>query len=125
MSHFSTIDIEIRDIDALAAACAELDLKLVRDAEARGFGSQRQKAPFVIKLKGPYDVAVIHRGDGVYTFSADRWQGRVEKETGKDFGLLKQLYGVHRAVGQARAKGFSVHRRRLTNGTVRLTLSRT
>jgi len=124
MSHFTAIDIEIRDLGALADACAELGLPLLQHAEARGYGSQRLQADHVIRLKGPYDIALVRREDGAYTFSADLWRGHVEEETGKDFGRLKQLYGVHRATREARTKGLAVRRRQLTDGTVRLSLSR-
>ena len=58
MSHFTTIDIEIKDIEALKAACAEMALAVVDNTEARGWGSARARADHVIKLQGPYDIAV-------------------------------------------------------------------
>ena len=37
MSHFTTIQTQIRDLDALRDACAELGLTLVPDANCRGY----------------------------------------------------------------------------------------
>lgn len=34
MSHFTTILTQIRDVDALGAACAELGVELLRDTDA-------------------------------------------------------------------------------------------
>lgn len=124
MSHFTHIETQIRDIDALRDACAELGLAVEANAEARGYGSNRIGGEFVIRLKGPYDAALQKQTDGTYRLTADLWQGHVEKELGRDFGTLKQLYGVHRASREARRRGLSVRRRRLDSGTIRLSLCR-
>ena len=47
----------------------------------------------------------------------------VEKEVGKSFGKLLQLYGVHKASMEARKKGLSVLRRSQPNGSIKLVLS--
>ena len=40
MSHFTTIKTQIRDTEALSAACTELGLELIPNAEARGYYTQ-------------------------------------------------------------------------------------
>ena len=122
MSHFTTINTQIKDIDALRAACAELGLPVEPNAEARGYAGNTLAGDFVIHLQGPYDVAVRREASGSYALHADLWRGHVEAELGKDFGRLKQLYGVHKATAEARRKGLNVRRRNLANGTVRLAL---
>ena len=37
MSHFTKINVEIRDIEALKAACGELGLTVEQNAQARGY----------------------------------------------------------------------------------------
>ena len=123
MSHFTTINTEIRDIRALKDACAELGLAVEENTEARGYGSNRTHGDHVIRLNGPYDVAVRRTSTG-YELVADLWQGHVEKELGKDFGRLKQLYGVHKTVREAKQQGLSVRRRCRKDGTIRLSLCR-
>ena len=49
MSHFTTIKTQIRDVDALADACAELNLMLVSNSTCRGYAGVVRQAPFVIK----------------------------------------------------------------------------
>lgn len=124
MSHFATVNTQIKDIDALRSACAELGLSVETNAEARGYQGNRLHGDLVIRLNGPYDVAVRREHDGCHTLHADLWQGHVEKELGKDFGRLRQLYGIHKTTVEARRKGLSVRRRQLANGTVRLALCR-
>ena len=124
MSHFTTINTQIRDITALRAACTELGLEVAENTEARGYGGNSTHGDFVIKLKGPYDVALQRQPDGCYALDADLWQGHVESELGSGFGRLKQLYGVHKATLEARRRGLTVRRQSLANGSLRLVMCR-
>jgi len=47
MSHFTDISIEIRDIEALRKACADLGLSVLEQATARGYGENL--------IRGEYD----------------------------------------------------------------------
>jgi len=122
MSHFTEIKTQVKDIAALRSACQELGLKLLQNAQARGYYENKTKGDFVIKLKGPYDIAVNKQKDGTFGLTADLWQGEVEKEVGEKYGKLLQLYGVHKATLEARKKGLSVLRRPQPNGSIKLVL---
>ncbi len=124
MSHFTTINTQIKDIEALRLACAEMGLQVEAKAQARGYQNNWLAGDFVIRLRGPYDVALRRETNGAYSIHADLWNGHVENELGKGFGTLKQLYGIHKATTEARRQGHNVRRRQLPNGTVRLTLCR-
>ena len=124
MSHFTHIQTRIHDLTALQAACEELGLQLVQNAEARGYGSNKIRGDWVIRLRGPYDVALQKQEDGSFQVTADLWAGHVESELGKDFGRLKQFYGVHKTVIEARRKGLSVKRQQMAGGAIRLALCR-
>ncbi len=100
MSHFTSIQVEIRDIAALA--CVEIGLTVDDNTEARGYQKNKIKGDHVIRLNGPYDVALQPRPEGGYEMQADLWEGHVERELGRDFGRLKQLYGTHKAMREAR-----------------------
>ncbi len=127
MSHFVTIQTQIRDIAALEDACAELGVELVHDAEARGYADQTRHGDLVIRLNGPYDIAA-NRETGAetsepYTLTTDWWGGHVEKEVGPNYGRLLQLYGVHKTIREASRKRLRVTRRQETDGSIRLTLA--
>lgn len=122
MSHFTTIKTQIRDVQALQAACTELGLNILEKAEARGFGDQRRHGDLVIQLHGPYDIAVNLEADGSYGLSTDWWLGHVEREVGKDFGRLLQAYAIHKASMEARQRGYTVKRESLHDGSVKLTI---
>ena len=122
MSHFTTINTEVRDLDALHDACAELDLKLEADTTCRGYAGILREADHVIRLKGPYDIAVDPVEGGRYGFSADWWGGHVEKEVGGGYGRLLQSYGVHKTIREARMRGLRTSRQTTEDGTIVLTL---
>ena len=122
MSHFTEIKTQIKDIAALQLACRELGLTVKPNAQARGYYENKIKGDYVVKLKGPYDIAVNKQPDGTFGLTADLWQGAVEKEVGEKYGKLIQLYGVHKATMEARRKGLSVLRRPQTNGAIKLVL---
>lgn len=122
MSHFTSIQTQIRDLDALADACKELGVELVRGGEARGYAGQTRKGEAIIKLKGPYDIALNRQEDGNYALTTDWWNGHVEKEVGTNFSKLIQLYGVHKAMREAKKKGYLTSRKTLPNGSIKLTI---
>ena len=123
MSHFTTIKTQIKDLAALRSAVNELGLQLLPNTTARGYINQSTKGEYVLRLKGPYDVAVNQQPDGTYGLTTDWWDGHVEREVGKDYGRLLQLYGVHKATAEARKRGFSVIRNSQPNGSIKLVLA--
>ena len=110
MSHFTTIKTQIKDIEALRSACNEMGLALLQNVEARGYYENKIKGEFVVRLKGPYDIALNKHPDGSFGLTADLWEGHVEQEVGQNYGKLLQLYGVHKAIREARKKGHLVRR---------------
>ena len=123
MSHFTTIKTQIKDVAALRSAVAELGLELLSNTTARGYVSQTMKGDYVVRLKGPYDIAVNRQPDGTYGLTTDWWDGHVAQEVGANFGRLLQLYGVHKATLEARKKGMSVQRKPQPNGSIKLVLA--
>jgi len=107
---------------ALADACKELGVELVEGGEARGFAGQTRKGEAIVKLKGPYDIALNRHEDGNYALATDWWNGHVEKEVGKGYARLIQLYGVHKAMREVRKKGYLASRKTLSNGAIKLTI---
>jgi len=81
------------------------------------------KGDFVVQLKGPYDVALNKQPDGSFGLTADLWQGHVENEVGQGYGKLLQLYGVHKAIREAKRKGHLVQRRQQGNGAIKLIIA--
>ncbi len=124
MSHFTTIQTQIRDLEALSDACVEMGFPFLQNANCRGYAGVTRLAPHVIQLKGPYDIAVepSQENDGTYGLTTDWWDGHVAKEVGIGYGRLLQSYGIHKTMREARSRGLRVHRRQEQDGSVLLTL---
>lgn len=122
MSHFTTIHTQIRDITALQAAVQELGLELLENTAARGYSSNQIQGDYVIRLKGPYDVALNRNQDGSFGLTTDWWAGHVEKEVGTNFGRLLQLYGVHKTIMEARKRRQFVQRKAQKDGAIKLVI---
>jgi hypothetical protein len=124
MSHFTTIRTQVRDLNALADACTELGVELVPDAACRGYAGTTRLAPHVVRLKGPYDIAVdpSPEKDGTYGLTTDWWDGHVAREVGEGYGRLLQSYAVHKIEREARLRGLRTTRRVKTDGSILLTL---
>jgi len=124
MSHFTTIQTQIRDLEALSDASVEMGFQLLANTQCRGYAGMTRTAPHVIKLKGPYDIAVepSKENDGSYGLTTDWWDGHVAKEVGTGYGRLLQSYGVHKTIREARSRGLRSTRRIEADGSVLLTL---
>jgi hypothetical protein len=122
MSHFTTIKTQIKDIEALKSACSEMGLPVLEKAQARGYYENQTRGDFVIKLKGPYDIAVQKQPDGTFGLTSDLWNGHVEEEVGPNYGKLLQLYAVHKAMKEARKKGHFVTRNNKPTGEIKLVI---
>ena len=122
MSHFTTIQTQVRDLDALRSALGELGVTLHEKTNARGYAGNQLKGDYVIRLKGPYDIAVNKTSDGSYGLTTDWWDGHVEKEVGGKFGRLLQLYGIHKTMIEARKRGHLVQRKAQRDGSIKLTI---
>lgn len=124
MSHFTTIQTQIRDLDALREACAELGLGFIAKAHARGYAGVSRPADHVIRLRGPYDIAVDPSAEvpGTYGLTTDWWDGHVAREVGTGYGRLLQSYGVQKTMSEARTRGLRTSRKVEADGTILLTL---
>ena len=123
MSHFTTIKTEIKDIEALKSACEEMGLPVLENAKARGYYETKTRGDFVIRLKGPYDIAVQKQPNGTFGLTSDLYAGHVEQEVGPNYGRLLQVYAVHKAMKEARKKGHLVTRNNKPTGEIKLVIT--
>jgi hypothetical protein len=123
MSHFVAIKTSVRDVNALRKACEELGLELLEKGTARGYASNKIKGDYVIRLKGPYDIAAnLDKETGAFGLSTDWYAGHVEKEVGAGYAKLLQLYAIHKTLLEAKKKGLTCRRQQLGDGSVKLTI---
>jgi len=139
MSHVAKIDIEIKDLDTLKAACERLGLQFMQGQLAYSwYGSHQGDYPLpegftvedlgrcdhAIRVQGAkYEVGVVKRG-GKFTLLWDFWRsGGLEGALGKGACRLKQAYAVERVRKEARLKGYRFREQRTEQG-IRVVLTK-
>lgn len=122
MSHWTAVDVDITDIDALRLAANELRLVWQEGIAARGWAGELLPCEYSLRFPGKFDVAIVKDGER-YKLVTDWWDGSVAKVVGKDFGRLVQLYGVNKAMAAARKKGYNVLRENQENGEIQVKVS--
>lgn len=149
MSHVSSVDLFVTDLDALDKACDELGLELQRgktewawwgsDAGdsnlAPGFNrSHFGKGEHAIKVKGtsprmgsvgPWEIGVVKRPDGKrgYALLYDQWgmHGRaLEQVAGRNLVALKHAIGRETTRKELARQGFRVRQTVNAQGQVQL-----
>jgi hypothetical protein len=117
MSHIVTIQVEVKDFDAIRSACHRLNLKEPVHGKARLY--QTKVEGIIVELpRWTYPVICIpETGEVKY----DNFEG----EWGDVVHLHKfvQMYGVEKATLEARRKGYSVVEQPLVDGSIKLTVN--
>lgn len=146
MSHVTTVECQIKDLDALEKACAAIGLELVRGQQTyhwygrhvgdypvpEGFkANELGNCEHAIRVKSPaqghrkpYEIGVVKRRDGKegYTLLFDFWAGGygLEAVAGTGCKNLTQQYGVEVASKALRKQGYKPIVNRLPNGQVQV-----
>ena len=149
MSHVASVDLEVKDLDALAESCSRLGLELVRgQTHYRWYGMSVGDYPLpagftredlgscehAIRVRHPeagqqpYEIGVCRRRDcrPGYQLLWDFWQGGygLQAKVGENCKLLRKEYATTAAIREARMRGFSVTEQRHRDGSIRLVLSK-
>ena len=124
MSHIAKIELEIRDLSVLKAACRRLPCTFVENRKSyRWYGRVVGTYPLpegiteqdlgrcdhVLRVAGAdYEIGVVG-GNGRYHLLWDPYPpGGLEKVLGPNAGLLKQAYAVELVTRQARIGNYPV-----------------
>lgn len=150
MSHVCEIDLHIKDLDALKAACRVLGLEFREGQQTyKWFGAfvegydprdtsynyevdrdtygKCDHAVAVPDNARAYELGIVRRADGKgYALNYDPFANGygLEAIIGKNAAKLRQTYAVEVAKKQARKQGFRVQERVQANGKVRLICTR-
>lgn len=128
MSHVTTMELEIKDLEALKDACKMLGLEFVVGQKTfkwygvhvgdyplpTGFTKEDMgKCIHAIRIPGnpsSYEIGVAERRDGQtgYVLLWDFWAGGfgLQEKVGKEGGLMKQAYAIARAKREALKMGY-------------------
>ena len=116
MSHIVTIQTQVRDPVAVAAACARLGLPEPVQGTARLFSGEA--TGLLVRLPGWRYPVVCDTAGGEVRFDnyENAWGER------RELDRFLQAYAVEKAKAEARRQGRSVVEQELPDGSVRLTV---
>jgi hypothetical protein len=116
VSHIVTIQTQVRDAAAVAAACQRLGLPSPRAGTARLFGGEA--TGLIIELPGWKYPLVCELSTGTLKF--DNFGGQWGSQVALDRFL--QRYACEKARIEARRRGHSVTEQSLADGSIKLTI---
>ena len=148
MSHVATVDVEVKDLDALAEAARAVGLELIRGQTTyrwygRHVGDYPLPAGYAKKDLGmcehalripdgpdkharAYEIGVVRRRDGKpgYALMWDFYSGGfgLEERVGKDCQNLRREYALTVATRAAVARGYQVNKQTQPGGGYLLVL---
>ena len=116
MSHIVTIKTEVRDAEAVRAACKRLAIHEPVQGTARLF--EGEATGLLVKLPGWAYPAVVDTNSGQVRF--DNYEGHWGDP--KHLDAFLQSYAICKATIEARKRGHSVFEQALPDGSVKLVI---
>ena len=124
MSHWTEQRCELDDIDTLEKSAIELGCTVLRNAKARGWGSDTKVSDLVIQIPdGRYDIAVNRKDDGTLSVEGDMYDGSIKRLLGDDRGGMAKLFDMYGIVKcEAVAKRKRIRTKRISSKAGRMQL---
>lgn len=122
MSHFTTIQVQIKDGDVLAQTLAELGYAVEQNAQVRGYSGSTTFADFVIRQDNGYDLGFRKTGE-FYELIADFWGTKINQR--EFLNAISQRYAHTLLLKTVARDGFNVEAQEtLADGTLRVVVGR-
>ncbi len=122
MSHFTTLQVQIKDAELLEETLKELGYSVERNASLRGYLWNRTRADLVIRQKNGFDIGFRRNGDH-YELVADLWGARIDPQT--FLGPILQRYAYKSLLRSVQQQGYTIEaEERLEDGTIRVVVGR-
>jgi hypothetical protein len=122
MSHFSTIQVEIKDGALLQEVLEELGYRVERNASIRGYLWNRARADYVIRQKNGFDIGFRRNGDS-YELVSDLWGAQIDQQAFLD--PILQRYAHRHLMAAVHQQGYTIEsEERLEDGTIRVVVGR-
>jgi hypothetical protein len=122
MSHFTTIQVQIKDGDVLAQTLADLGYTVDPNAQVRGYEGSTTCADYVIRQTNGYDLGFRKNGE-FYELIADFWGTKINQR--EFLNTINQRYAHTLLLKTAARDGFTVEAQEtLENGTIRVVVGR-
>jgi hypothetical protein len=122
MSHFTTIQVQIKQGEILHQVLQELGYQVEYNTHVRGYMGDSTQAEYVIRQDNGYDLGFRQEGEN-YELVADFWGAKINEQ---DFiNSITQKYAHKTLMMSLQTEGFNVEEEEvLQDGTVRVVVGR-
>lgn len=118
MSHFTTIQVQIKNGNILQEVLQELGYQVECNTYVRGYQGDRTTAEYVIRQNNGYDLGFRLNGEN-YEVVADFWGTNINQN--EFVNSITQKYAHKNLITTLHAEGFNIESEEiLTDGTVRV-----
>ncbi len=122
MSHFTTIQVAIKNGEILQKTLQELGFKVKTQTLVRGYMGNKIEADYVIEQDHGYDLGFRRHGE-TYDLIADFWGAMIDPQ---DFvRLVTQKYAHNSLLATVQNQGFAIEQQEtLGDGTLKVVVGR-
>jgi hypothetical protein len=118
MSHFTTIQVEIKHSDILQQVLQELGYQIETNTKVRGYMGKKTTAEYVIRQSNGYDLGFRRQGE-TYELVADFWGAKINQQ--EFIQQITQKYAHKTLKTSLNQQGFTIETEEtLEDGTVRV-----
>ncbi|MBG0744852.1 MAG: DUF1257 domain-containing protein [Cylindrospermopsis raciborskii KL1] len=118
MSHFTTIQVEIKHSDILQQVLQELGYQIETNTQVRGYMGKKTTAEYVIRQSNGYDLGFRRQGE-TYELVADFWGAKINQQ--EFIQQITQKYAHKTLKTSLNQQGFTIETEEtLEDGTVRV-----
>ncbi len=122
MSHFSTIQVQIKNGEILHQTLQELGYTVECNKKVRGYQGDKTNGEYVIRQDNGYDLGFRRNGE-MYELVADFWGARIDQKA--FVNSLMQRYAHKTLMASVQEQDFNVEEEEvLEDGTVRVVVGR-
>ena len=121
MSHFTRVRTQLRNLETVKQALAELGYS-VTEGTVRGYRGNVADADLIVEINDAYDIGFRQEADQI-VMVADFWGLRIDKES--FLKSLSQKYAYLTIMEQAQSQGWQAMSEELqSDGSIRLVMQR-
>jgi len=122
MSHFTTINVQIKNGETLHKTLQELGYEVECNTAVRGYQGSQTEAEYVIRRPNGYDLGFRRNGEN-YELVADFWGAKIDRH--QFINTISQKYARTTLIASAREQGFNVEEEEiLEDGTIKVMVGR-
>lgn len=122
MSHFTSINVQIKNGDVLHQTLKELGYSVESNTFVRGYQGNQTQAEYVLRQENGYDLGFRRRGEA-YEIVADFWGAKIDRNA--FVNKVNQKYAYNTLMTSVQEQGFNVEEEEnLSDGTIRVVVGK-